>query len=133
MNKRMSFRAGVLVGIAAIVIVMLAACGGGETAKVGDDPVVVPLPADRPEMAVEGPDGTLPCGLGEVQWGFRVFMLDDFPACKPYLPNLTVYCLGGDATWSDANLTNINASETDETISFEVQQEGICGLFPTSE
>jgi hypothetical protein len=131
------------IGIAGAMVVLLAllltACGGGEEAAPEQQGAaqpqvsefVVPLAADRPELQVAGPGGVLPCGAGDVQvWGRRKFNLADYPECVPHFPNLAVYCLDSSATWTDATVSNVSASADDATVSFDVQQEGFCGLFP---
>jgi hypothetical protein len=130
------------IGIAGAIVVLLAllltACGGGETpseqqgaAQPQVSEFVVPLAADRPELQVAGPGGVLPCGAGDVQaWGHRKFNLADYPECVPNFPNLAVYCLDSSAMWTNATVSNVSASADEGTVSFDVQQEGFCGLFP---
>lgn len=93
------------------------------------DPDVEPLPADRAEMGIPLPDGTLPCGLGQVEWGQQIFDLKQYPACQALAPALTVYCLNDQAQWtSDAiAVTEVSA----DSITLEAQREGICGVFPS--
>ncbi len=74
----------------------------------------------------------LPCGLGEVQWGQRVFVLSDFPACQQAMPDLAVYCLDGNAQWSADTVANLQINQTTNTVFFESRQEGICALVPTA-
>ena len=114
---------------------LLAACTGGEVPPAAEptSPYVEPLPSDRAEMQIAAPDGALPCGLGEVDWGYRIFLVDDFPACRAYLPNLSVYCLGGSAEWSDANVDDVEVSTETSTVAFNVRQTGLCGLFPAGQ
>jgi hypothetical protein len=131
------------VGLIGALIVLLAlvltACGGGgegASEPQGAAPTqvseyVIPLAADRPELAVAGPGGVLPCGAGDVQvWGRRKFDMADYPDCAPDFPNLDVYCLDGSAKWTDASVTNVSALTDERAIAFDVQQEGYCGLFP---
>ena len=136
-SRRYIVLAGVVVVLFALA---LAACGGGGqeaapeqqgAAQPQVSEFVVPLAADRPEFQVAGPGGVLPCGAGDVQaWGHRKFNLADYPECVPNFPNLAVYCLDSSATWTNATVSNVSASADDGTISFDVQQEGFCGLFP---
>jgi hypothetical protein len=129
---------GIEGAIVILLALMLTACGGGKTsseqqgaAQPQVSEFVVPLAADRPELQVAGPGGVLPCGAGDVQaWGRRKFNLADYPACVPNFPNLAVYCLDGSATWTNATVSNVSASADEGTVSFDVQQEGFCGLFP---
>ena len=81
-------------------------------------------------MEVEGPNGNLPCGLAEVNWGYRVFNVsEEFPACADEMPDITVYCLNADAEWVDDSVSDVHVSTQTGTVAFEVRQEGICGLF----
>jgi hypothetical protein len=130
---------GFVVAVVVLLALLLTACGGGETpqqqqgaaAQPQVSEYVVPLAADRPELQVAGPGGVLPCGAGDVQaWGRRKFNLADYPECASHFPNLTVYCLDGSARWTDATVSNVSASADEGTVSFDVQQEGFCGLFP---
>ena len=125
----------ILVGLIGLLALLLVACGGGAeiTPTVEADPFVNPLPLDRAEMAIAGPDGVLPCGMADVGWGYRVFNVgDEFPACAESLPNLTVYCLNGEAQWSAENVSDVDVSMLTETVTFEVRQDGLCALFPTA-
>ncbi len=121
--------------IISLLVILLAACGQQEDTPAGvgegDDLVVVPLPLDRPEMAVPSADGVLPCGIGNVEWGYHVFNINDFTQCDPFFPNLIVACLDANAQWSGENLTIVKYTEADETITVDFQQAGLCALFPT--
>jgi hypothetical protein len=120
-----------VLGLALIVVmVLVAACGGGEPATEETDVFLQPLPADRAEMLIAGPGGAMPCGIAEAGWGYHTFRVDDFQGCGQLLPNLTVYCLNGEGQWSPANVSNVDISTDTNTVAFEVQQDGICGLFP---
>lgn len=116
----------------ALAVLTLTACGGGKTEVPTPEPNVflAPLPNDRAEMAIATADGVLPCGIAEVEWGFRTFRVNEFPACKAYMPALTVLCLDGSAQWSAVNVSNVDVSTQTNTVAFDVRQEGICGLFP---
>jgi len=119
-----------------VLALLLVACGGTTeaTPTVEADPFVNPLPVDRAEMAIPGPDGLVPCGLAEVGWGYRVFNVgEEFPTCADALPNLTVYCLNGEAQWSAENVSDVDVSTLTKTVTFEVRQDGLCALFPTIE
>ena len=130
----MTTRTALMVAVLAAVVILLAACGGSvpPAAEPTASPFVAALPADRAEMAIAAPDGSLPCGIAEVDWGYRIFRLGDFPACQPLQPNLAVYCLDGSGAWSAANVLDLDISTDTSTVAFNVQQAGICGLFPTS-
>lgn len=136
MNLTMNRTFWIKLSFVLLVALGLAACGGGggnPTPTVEPDPFVNPLPTDRAEMAIAGPNGNLPCGLAEVGWGYRVFNVgDEFPACATYLPDLTVYCLTGDAQWSAENVADVDVSMLTETVTFEVRQDGLCALFPAA-
>lgn len=130
----MATRTALMVTVLGVVLILLAACGGSvpPAAEPTASPFIVALPADRAEMSIAAPDGALPCGIGEVDWGYRVFRLGDFPACSQHVPNLAVYCLDGSGAWSAANVLDLDISTDTSTVAFNVQQAGICGLFPAS-
>ncbi len=122
-----------LLAALALAALLAAGCSSAEPPPAeAPDVSVNPLPTDRAEMQIAAPGGVLPCGLAEVGWGYRVFMLADYPACIPYVPNVTVLCLDGQAQWSAQNVSGIEVSVDTATVTFEVQQEGLCALFPTA-
>lgn len=132
-NQRI--RIVILASLIGGLALLMAACGGGSeaTPTVEADPFVNPLPLDRAEMQIAAPDGTMPCGLAEVGWGYRVFNVgDEFPNCVDALPNLTVFCLTGDAQWSAENISDVDVSMLTQTVTFEVRQDGLCALFPAA-
>ena len=138
MLNKTPVRFGLLVTAAVAAAALFAACAQEsappeQPSAVEDSPFVAPLPADSPEMAVPGPGGVMPCGMGRVGWGRRVFRLGDFPACQSAFPNLTVYCLDANATWVDVTVSSVAVSPADNTVAFESSQEGLCALFPASE
>lgn len=120
----------VRIGVAlAITATMAAACGQPVTPPPEEDPYVDPLPADSPEMNMPGPGGVMPCGVGDAHgWGRRVFIISDYPACKRLFPDVTVYCLDAEGNWRDETVANITYSPNE--ITFDVMQEGLCGIFP---
>lgn len=114
-----------------MLVVGLVACGGTpQEAEATVSPFVQALPADRAEMQIAAPGGVLPCGLAEVDWGIRIFRLSDFPACQTHAPALAVYCLDSTANWSQANVLDVEVNPDTQTVTFNSQQSGICGLFP---
>lgn len=122
-----------LAGLIGIVSTGAVACSepGGATQQQPSDTDVEALPGDRAEMKIGLPDGTLPCGLGQVEWGNQVFKLEQYPSCQQFVPAVTVYCLNDQAQW-----TNDAISVTDVSfgaISLDAQREGICGIFPKSK
>lgn len=115
-----------------VLVLGLAACGGTpQEVEATANPFVLALPADRAEMEIAAPSGVLPCGLAEVDWGTRIFRLSDFPACESAAPALTVYCLDSTANWSQANALDVQVNADTNTVTFNSQQTGLCGLFPT--
>ncbi len=131
-NKRATLL--ILLGSLALAALLAAGCSSDPPATEAPaaDVSVNPLPTDRAEMQIPAPGGAMPCGLAEVGWGYRVFMLVDYPACIPFVPNVTVLCLDGQAQWSAQNVSGIEVSVETATVTFEVQQEGLCALFPTA-
>lgn len=120
-----------LAGLIGIVSLIVAGCGGASSGAQKQptlSPYVQALPGDRAEMKVALPDGTLPCGLGQVNWGNQVFRMEDYPDCQPVAPNVTVYCLNDKAQWT-ADAVKITDT-TMGAITLESQREGICGIFP---
>jgi hypothetical protein len=120
-----------LAGLMVIVALLAAGCSEppeGTNIQPASSPDIEALPGDREEMKIQLPDGTLPCGLGQVEWGNQVFYLADYPSCQSLVPDVTVYCLGDQAQWTADAIT---ISEiTPETITLDAQREGICGIFP---
>lgn len=84
-------------------------------------------------MEIPRPDGTLPCGLAQIEWGYQIFRMDDFPACEPLMPNVTVYCLDDEAQWTGEALTIVNVVTASNTVTVDSQREGICGVFSSQE
>ncbi len=119
-----------LAGLVGIVPFLMAGCsgGGGATQQQQPDTHVDALPGDRAEMKIALPDGTFPCGLGQVVWGHQIFDLKEYPTCKQVAPALTVYCLNDQAQWTNDAITIAETSA--DTVTIEAQREGICGLFP---
>lgn len=117
-----------LIGIVSLTV---SACSGtgGSTEQQQPNTDVEPLTGDRAEMQVALPNGTLPCGLGQVEWGNQVFKLEEYPSCQPFAPAVTVYCLNDQAEWTNDALTITEVSMG--AITLDAQREGICGIFPT--
>lgn len=113
-------------------LLMLTACSV-DLQEISDTPVLNPIPTNRSEYNIAGPNGHYPCGLGQVDWGFHAFRLEDVPACYDYLPDVAVYCLDGDGNWNDANVSSLSVDAASNLVMFDVQQEGLCGLFPAGE
>jgi hypothetical protein len=129
--KNRVVNSALVLGLALIVMVLVTACGGGgATATEETDVFLQPLPTGRPEMLIAGPGGAMPCGIAEAGWGYHTFRVGDFSGCGQLFPSVTVYCLTGEGQWSPANVSDIDISTDTETVAFEVQQDGICGLFP---
>ena len=126
-----------LLGFAILFAVVLAGCGGNNNDAQptnGPDPYVEPLPRERPERDIALPTGETPCGLAQVSWGYRAFDVGtNFRGCIERLEQLEVYCLTGEGQWSDETVTDVDISTETETITFEVRQDGICGLFVIQE
>lgn len=116
--------------LALVFIVLVTGCGGGAPATEESDVFLQPLPADRAEMLIAAPGGAMPCGIAEAGWGYHVFRMGDFPGCDQLLPSVTVYCLDGEGQWSSINVSDVDVSTDTNTVAFEVQQDGLCGLFP---
>lgn len=122
-----------LVMLLAALAVIVSACGPTVPEPTeGTNMFVVPLGDDRAELQIEAPNGALPCGLAEVQWGQRVFVVTDFPACQAAMPDLAVYCLTGEAEWSADTVSNLQINQATNTVFFESRQDGICALVPTA-
>jgi hypothetical protein len=98
-------------------------------------PFVQPRAGDDPAMFIHNAQGKLPCGVFDVlQWGHRVALLMDYPACTP--PDLTVLCLNENGEWTADNVSEVTvhgatADEPPEagTVAFQVTQHGTCGIF----
>jgi hypothetical protein len=121
-----------MIGAVALLLGMLlmAACGGGQAAP-ADNSRVTPLtgPEGEGSMTIKLPDGTLPCGVFNVNgFGDKTAVLADFPGCTA--PNYRVRCLDANAQWIGDNITNVFLSEDKTQVTFTSQQEGTCGLFP---
>lgn len=114
----------------AIMSMIVAACGepSGDTQQQPPDPYVEALAGDRAEMQIALPDGTLPCGLGQIEWGHQIFKLEEYPSCQSFVPAVTVYCLNDQAQWTNdaIDITEVSMG----AITLEAQREGICGVFP---
>jgi len=132
MNKFQTSRLLGLVMLAVVVPLSIAGCGG--SAGGADQPEVdiyaEALPNDSAEMDVPLADGTLPCGLGQVEWGHQVFVLDSYPGCQSAFPSVTVYCLNGQAQWTNESIDITDISVDTNTITLKSEREGICGIFP---
>jgi hypothetical protein len=117
-----------LAGLAGLVLLLVTACGQS-TVSTQQPPNadVEALPGDRAEMQISLPDGTLPCGLGQVEWGQQVFKVEQFPACQSLVPDVTVYCLDDQAQWTADAITVTEVSMG--TITLDAQREGICAIF----
>ncbi|MBN1428729.1 MAG: hypothetical protein JXB07_10110 [Anaerolineae bacterium] len=128
MNKTTSQLLGVI-ALSFMTSLVIVGCGSSNSnPEQKDDIYVEALPNNRAEMSVALPDGTLPCGLGQVEWGHQVFRAEDYPACQSAFPSVTVYCLDAQAQWTP---DDIEITETTMgTIILEAQREGICGIFP---
>ncbi len=116
----------------AFVALLTTGCGGKAEPTEEVNVFIAPLPADRAEMAIPAPNGSMPCGLGEVGWGYRVFRVEEFPACMPFFPNVEVFCLTADAQWSAVNVSNVDISTETNTVAFDVRQDGVCALIPSA-
>jgi hypothetical protein len=132
MNKSQTSR---LLGLVVLVIAVLlstAGCSGstGDADQQEVDIYVEALPNDNAEMTVPLPDGTLPCGLGQVEWGHQVFMLDSYPGCQSAFPSVTVYCLNDQAQWTNESIAVTEISVDTNTVTLKSEREGICGIFP---
>lgn len=124
-----------ILGFTSLVVVAslsIAGCGGpsNEASQQEADIYVEALPNDSAEMAVPLPDGTLPCGLGQLEWGHQVFMMDSYPGCQSAFPAVTVYCLNDQAQWTQDSIEITDVSAETNTITLKSEREGICGVFP---
>lgn len=82
-----------------------------------------------PYSAVPNADGTLPCGVFDVNgWGTKYVGMADFPACT--VP-VAVMCLTGDREWTADNVSNV-VIRGDYEVDFDSSQHGICAFFPAS-
>lgn len=128
LRKRVS---AALSGAAVLLMTLLTACDAASVWKeINDTPVLRPIATKRSEYAIAGPGGNYPCGLGEVDWGFRAFRLEDVPACYDYVPDVAVYCLDGEGNWNDTNVSGLSIDVPSNLVMFNVEQTGLCGIFP---
>lgn len=125
-TRRLLLSAALIV-IASLIVAGCSESDGG-TQQQPSDTNVEPLPGDRAEMSIALPDGTLPCGLGQVEWGTQVFKLEDYPSCQSAAPVVSVYCLDDQAQWTAEAITITDI--TMGAITIDAQREGICGIFP---
>lgn len=72
------------------------------------------------------PDGTLACGLFDVQgWGAKTVDLSAYPDCTG---DVVVYCLDGEGNWTGDTIHNLKQNGT--VVTFTSGQHGTCGFFP---
>lgn len=119
-----------LIVLAVLISLSIVGCSGAgnDAGQQKADIYVEALPNDSAEMSVPLPDGTLPCGLGQVEWGHQVFRSEDYPSCQSAFPMVSVYCLDDQAQWTSEAIEITDTSMG--AITLEAQREGICGIFP---
>jgi ABC-type oligopeptide transport system substrate-binding subunit len=134
-----SFRTIVIVALAALAVAaILSACGGSPAATTAPaattrpyDPAVSPYTEEQaePYLEIANPSDELPCGIFDVNGhGEKIVTVSDYPACEA--DDYTVYCLTGEATWTDEFVSELTVDATGSTVRFTSAQEGICALFP---
>ena len=97
------------------------------------NPYLTPLPPENGAYSLPNSSGNLPCGLADVpSFGLRIFDLETFPECQPFVSDLTVYCLNGEGQWISDNVSDVVVSLEEHSVSFIVVQLGTCGVFPSS-
>ncbi len=138
--KSLSFRTHGFVALAPLMAAatILTACGSAPSATTAPaatsgpyDPAVAPFSADQAEAYLEiaNPSGVTPCGVFDVLGhGEKIVTLSDYPACEA--GDYTVYCLTGDAQWTDGFVGDLAVSAAGGALTFTSAQEGICALFP---
>jgi hypothetical protein len=90
-----------------------------------------------PYLTVPNDQGFYACSVFDAQWGPGRLDLDIHTGCAEYAPNLAVWCFTGDGRWTQETVSDVvyidNAAYPQApTISYTVQQDGTCGLFPTT-
>ena len=96
--------------------------------------IAKPLPLASPMVAphLETPfEGEVPCAAFAVSYpGEKVISPNEFSACQPYWPEVTVACLNDQAAWTDGEVR-------DPTLHGDgwhvlVTQTGTCAVFPSA-
>jgi hypothetical protein len=96
--------------------------------------IAKPLPLASSMVAphLETPfNGEVPCAVFAVSYpGEKVISPNEFSACQPYWPEVTVACMNDQATWTDAEVRDpILHGDGWHTI---ITQTGTCAVFPAT-
>jgi hypothetical protein len=94
-------------------------------------------PDQAPYLTVPNDQGYYACSVFDAHWGAGRLDLDIHTGCAPYAPNLAVWCFTNDGHWTQETVSQVvyidNAAYPQApTVSYYVEQDGTCGLFPTS-
>ena len=118
-------RGGAVFAGAAVVVVAAAAAA------------TLQRPDQAPYLTVPNPDGYYACSVFDAFWGPGRLDLDIHTGCAPYAPNLTVWCFTNDGRWTQDTVSQVVYISNAEypqapTVSYYVEQDGTCGLFPAA-
>ena len=98
-------------------------------------PTLIPWQTSKPEYSLPNDDGVLPCGIADIaNWGLNMVydltVHEEYAACLPYMPDVTVLCLDTEGNWSDTHISNMRPAADGKTVHVDISQHGLCGIFP---